>query len=67
MLSYFSDRDNTAAVLDVIWMALWNYREDSIPEGNEMYDDEWSDITTAMAWIEEDLGITTEVNHGNNK
>ncbi len=63
MLSYFSDRDNTAAVLDVIWMALWNYREDSIPEGNEMYDDEWSDITTAMAWIEEDLGITTEVNH----
>ena len=63
MLSYFSDRDNTAAVLDVIWMALWNYREDSIPEGNEMYDDEWSDITTAMAWIEEDLGFTTEVNH----
>ena len=60
MLSYFSDRDNTAAVLDVIWMTLWNYREDSIPEGNEMYDDEWSDITTAMAWIEEDLGVNHE-------
>jgi len=67
MLSYFSDRDNTAAILEVIWMALWNYREDSIPEGDEMHDDEWSDITTAMAWITEDLGITTEVNHGNNK
>ena len=40
MLSYFSDRDNTAAILEVIWMALWNYREDSIPEGDEMHDDE---------------------------
>ena len=27
-----------------------------IPEGDPAYDAEWSDICTAMAWIEEDLG-----------
>ena len=46
---------DTESWLDTIWSALHAYREDCIPEGNEDYDDEWSDICTAMAWIEEQL------------
>ena len=38
---------------NVQWEALHSYREDLIPEGDEMYDDQWSDICTAMAWIDE--------------
>lgn len=41
--------------LETIWAALHGYRETCIPEGDAAYDDEWSDITTAMAWIEEEL------------
>jgi hypothetical protein len=41
--------------LSTIWGALHGYREDCIPEGDPMYDDQWSDITTAMAWITEAL------------
>lgn len=41
--------------LSTIWMALHSYRETLIPEGDEMYDREWDEICTAMAWIEEDL------------
>ena len=43
--------------LDVIWGALWNYREKCIPEGILQNDQEWSDICTHMAWIAEGLGI----------
>ena len=58
MLNFSGDRAETTKHLDVIWQALWNYREDCIPEGYDLgYDEEWSDITTAMAWIMEDLGI----------
>jgi transcriptional regulator of met regulon len=57
---HFSDRAEMTKRIDVIWQALWNYREECIPEGDELYDDEWSDITTAMAWIMEDLGIDHE-------
>ena len=42
--------------LDCIWDALCSYRENCIPEGDPAHDAEWSDICTAMAWIEEDLG-----------
>jgi hypothetical protein len=49
------NRNDTKEQLDVIWEALHTYRNDLIPEGNEQYDDIWSDICTAMAWIEEDL------------
>jgi hypothetical protein len=41
--------------LEVIWNALYFYREHGIPEGNKDYDDEWSDICTVMAWIDEDI------------
>ena len=41
--------------LEIIWEALYAYRADLIPEGDEQYDALWSDICTAMAWIEEDL------------
>ena len=57
MLNFLGDRSETKKHLDIIWQALWNYREDCIPEGELSNDEEWSDITTAMAWIMEDLGI----------
>ena len=40
--------------LETVWNALENYR-DVIPEGDIMNDDEWSDICSAMAWIDEAL------------
>ena len=44
--------------LETVWNALGCHRENSIPEGrDENYDNEWSDITTAMAWITEALGL----------
>lgn len=47
------DRDSW---LETIWTALHDYRETSIPEGQDVaYDDAWSDITTAMAWITESV------------
>ena len=41
--------------LAIVWAALEAYRADLIPEGEEAYDEEWNNICTAMAWIEEDL------------
>jgi hypothetical protein len=49
------NRGDTKAQLEVIWDALFAYRADLIPEGDKQYDNIWSDICTAMAWIEEDL------------
>lgn len=43
------------SMIDTIWNALHCYREDCIPESQPEYDDDWSDVCTAMAWIEEDL------------
>lgn len=43
--------------LYTVWEALHTYREEYLPEGLERYDDEWSDITTAMAWITEALEL----------
>ena len=37
--------------LETVWDALHAYRADLIPEGDEQYDEIWSDICTAMAWI----------------
>lgn len=48
-------RNNYDGQLDLIWNALHFYREHGIPEGDLNYDDEWSDICSAMAWIKEDL------------
>jgi len=39
--------------LDIIWDALQGYRENFIPENDPDYDEQWSDICTQMAWIEE--------------
>ena len=47
--------NDTDSILETIWEALQGYRENCIPEGDQQYDDQWSDICTAMAWIEEDL------------
>ena len=58
MLSYLDDRDNKQKQLNTIWSALQGARESKI-----LSDDHWDNICTAMAWITEDLGITTEVNH----
>lgn len=41
--------------LELIWNALTFYREHGIPEGQTDYDEEWNDICTNMAWIEESL------------
>lgn len=39
--------------LETVWDALHAYREDLIPEGDKQYDEIWSDVCTAMAWITE--------------
>lgn len=49
------------SILETIWNALAGYRENCIPESNPEYDEEWSDICTAMAWITEDLGVKNEI------
>jgi hypothetical protein len=43
--------------IDTVWQALHAYREKCIPEGNKANDEEWSDICTAMAVIQEDLNL----------
>jgi hypothetical protein len=47
--------NDVEAILETVWEALHAFREDCIPEGDPAYDDQWSDICTAMAWITEDL------------
>jgi transcriptional regulator of met regulon len=44
--------------LAIIWEALHAYREDLIPEGDELYDELWDDICLAMAVIHEELEIS---------
>lgn len=39
--------------LNTVWEALASYREDCISEGQEAYDEEWDNICTAMAVIQE--------------
>jgi len=55
------NRNNSREHLEIIWDALEAYREDLIPEGDPQYDEIWSDVCTAMAWIQEDLGVEEEV------
>ena len=45
----------------IIWQALEAYRDDLIPEGDPSYDEEWNDICTAMAVIQEELNKSEEV------
>ncbi len=44
--------------LEIIWDALHAYREDSVSEGDEMHDEIWDEVCTAMAVIEENLKVT---------
>lgn len=48
--------------LEIIWNALHGYREDCIPEGDLFYDDQWDQICTAMANIQEALDDPTNYN-----
>jgi hypothetical protein len=47
--------------LEVIWDALFDMRENCIPEGDPQYDAKWSDICTTMHKIEEELEIWESV------
>lgn len=48
--------------LATVWHALECYRGDCIPEGQDVaYDDAWSDICSAMAWIRTGLGLPDEI------
>ncbi len=47
--------------LETVWQALHSFREDCIPEGEKVYDDQWSDICSAMAWIREEMALPDEV------
>jgi len=47
--------NNMESILETIWQGLEGYRENCIPEGDKQYDEEWGEICTAMAWIQEDL------------
>ena len=42
--------------LETVWDALYAFREDLIPEGEEMYDEQWDNICTSMSRITESLG-----------
>jgi len=46
---------NIDDALKVIWNALHGFREDCIPEGDLHYDEQWDEITTAMAALQETL------------
>lgn len=49
--------------LETVWEGLHEYREDCIPEGDcPGFDQKWSDICTAMAWITEALGYDYDEN-----
>lgn len=48
--------------IDAIWTALEGYRENCIPEGDTNHDLQWDELATAMAWITESLGLSSEVN-----
>ena len=50
-------RFDKQAQLNRIWDALQCYREDCI-SGND-HDSEWDEICTIMAWITEDMEVTS--------
>ena len=46
---------DTTEALRVIWQALHCFREDCIGEATANNDEQWDEVCTAMAWIEEDI------------
>lgn len=45
---------------ETVWYALQCFREDCIPEGDPMYDEQWDAICGSMARIMETVGIKHE-------
>ena len=43
-----------------VWDALYGFREDCIPEGDPMYDEQWDDICRAMGVIMDACGVKNE-------
>jgi hypothetical protein len=43
--------------IKIVWLALEGYRQFVIPEGSKENDQAWDDVCTAMATIQEDLGL----------
>lgn len=54
------DRGSRIKALVTVWDALHSFREDLIPEGDEMFDEQWSDICEAMDLIHDVLDIRQE-------
>lgn len=50
--------------IEVVWDALFCFRENCIPEGEPQYDTKWSDLCTTMHKIEEELEIWVSVGIG---
>lgn len=44
--------------LQTIWDALHGFREDCIPEGDAIFDEQWNEICEAMAFVHEALNIS---------
>lgn len=45
----------------IVWQALWSVREDLLPEDveDEMYDQQWAEIWSAMTRLEKALGLNS--------
>ena len=55
------DRNELVKSLSLVWEVLHMAREDCIPEGiDEYYDEQWNDVSYAMAKIHEALNIKHE-------
>ncbi len=50
--------------VEVVWEALFAVREDLISEGDDANDRQWDEICTAMAWIEDELGLEQDNGNG---
>jgi len=49
-----------AKEFETVWDALQGFREDCIPEGDPMYDEQWGDICRAMGVIIDACGVKNE-------
>ena len=49
---------DTKQAIRVVWQALGGVRESLLPEGQPEYDEQWDEITTAMSWIQNELGVS---------
>ncbi|WP_068317804.1 hypothetical protein [Polycladidibacter hongkongensis] len=45
---------------EIVWNALFEYREHILPEGEQQNDERWDDVTYAMACISEGLGLPVD-------